>query len=372
METASSLSRRTSGPREHLVGGLGLGLGLGEGSGSPRGSAAAGGDEHKSGTVKVRLVRSSSEQSLIQSSQSRAALRMALSVGALVLTAHAVSVLYGVAAGESGAYRLDQRPEREQLLVVWSAGWLTAASTGLGALPFLFMSKPGPQAVGCCNAIAAGMMSAASIGLIVEGCLGVSAPGAVLLAPVRVLVGLYLGVGLVKLTERVFGTQDKGPEDMLESDGGVNPRRAFVIMAVMTLHSFSEGIGIGVSFHSQALGAFVTATLAVHNVPEGLAIAIVLMPRGFSRLSTTLWCVFSSLPQPIMAVPAYFFVQHFLFLLPIGLGLAAGAMGVVVFDELLPEALEALPPAKAYAIAAASMLLMASAQFLLRSHDGLA
>jgi zinc transporter ZupT len=268
--------------------------------------------------------------------------------------------------------RLEQRPEREQVLVVWSAGWLTAVSTGLGALPLLFMSKPGPQAVGCCNAIAAGMMTAASIGLVLEGCLGASAPGALLLAPVRVLLGLYLGVGLVKLTERVFGTQDKGPEEMIASDGVVNPRRAFIIMAVMTLHSFSEGIGIGVSFHSQALGAFVTATLAVHNVPEGLAIAIVLMPRGFSRLSTTLWCVFSSLPQPLMAVPAFLFVQHFLFLLPIGLGLAAGAMAVVVIDELLPEALEALAPTKAYAIAAASALLMASAQFLMRSQDGLA
>jgi zinc transporter ZupT len=63
-------------------------------------------------------------------------------------------------------------------------------------------------------------------------------------------------------------------------------------------------------------------------------------PRGASLTACIGWSIFSSLPQPITAVPAFIFVDHFGAVLPYGLGFAAGAMVFMVLVELLPEAYE--------------------------------
>ena len=47
-----------------------------------------------------------------------------------------------------------------------------------------------------------------------------------------------------------------------------------------------------------------------------------------------------------MAIPAFLFVETFREYLPLGLGLAAGAMIWMVFAELIPEALQKCPPHK--------------------------
>ena len=103
---------------------------------------------------------------------------------------------------------------------------------------------------------------------------------------------------------------------------------------------------MGVAFGAgEALGVVIAIAIAVHNIPEGLAISLVLVPRGTSVSRAAGWSVFSSLPQPLMAVPAYLFVETFEPFLPVGLGFAAGAMLWLVARELLPEAFREAQPA---------------------------
>jgi zinc transporter, ZIP family len=231
---------------------------------------------------------------------------------------------------------------------VFLAALVTALATGLGALPFLFVHRPRRSWLGFANALASGFMIGASAGLAYEG----ARHGAG-----RMVGGALAGAVFIALTSRLLG-HDR--ELHLGALKGADARRALLIVGVMTVHSFTEGVGVGVAFGSdQAFGILIAVAIAVHNIPEGLAISLVLVPRGTSVPKAAGWSVFSSLPQPLMAVPAYLFVETFGPFLPVGLGFAAGAMLWLVARQLLPEALREARPATVAAtvvLSAASMI----------------
>lgn len=232
---------------------------------------------------------------------------------------------------------------------------LTAAATGLGALPFVFVPRMSRRWLGLSNAIAAGLMAAASGWLLWEGSL-YSLP--------RVLAGA--GAGLLAIRASQTWLQDH-PGSRIGTLRGADAVQGLLVVGVMTLHSFTEGVGVGVSFGGgETLGLFITTAIAVHNIPEGLAISLVLVPRGEPVWRAAGWSVFSSLPQPLLAVPAYLFVEAFEPFLPVGLGFAAGAMLWMVARELIPDALEDAERGEVtggFVLAAAGMLLF---QLLLR------
>jgi zinc transporter ZupT len=149
------------------------------------------------------------------------------------------------------------------------------------------------------------------------------------------IIGANLGVLFILATQRILDRYNV----QFGSIGPARSRRTMLMIVVMTVHSFSEGVAVGTSFGGgMSLAVLITAAIAVHNIPEGLAISAVLRPQGFSVAKCAGWSVFSSLPQPLMAVPAYLLVDMFTSVLPYGIGFAAGAMVLMVFLELLPEA----------------------------------
>ncbi len=243
--------------------------------------------------------------------------------------------------------------ELHPVLVVFAYGTVTALATGLGALPFAFVRSVSPRAVAYSNAIAAGLMLGASFGLVAEG----SERGSL-----QTFVGTLLGVAFILATQRWLGEHDLEIGQLR----GAGARKMLLIVVVMTVHSFAEGVAIGSSFAGGlTLAALITTAIAVHNVPEGLAISAVLRPQGASIASCAAWSVFSSLPQPLMAVPAFLFVDAFEPALPYGVGFAAGAMVFMVFVELLPEAFQHARRPAVGLLASGSLIAMILFQALL-------
>ena len=212
------------------------------------------------------------------------------------------------------------------VVLVFGYGLVTALATGLGALPFAFVRSLSPRVVAQANAVASGLMLGASFGLVAEG----TGFGAW-----ETLVGGLVGVGFILVTARVLRRYEIGFGHVR----GIGARRMLLLMIVMTVHSFAEGVAVGVSFGGgMTLALVIVIAIAVHNVPEGLAISAVLRPQGMSVAQCVWWSIVSSLPQPLMAVPAFLLVDAFRRVLPYGIGFAAGAMVFMVFEELLPEA----------------------------------
>ncbi|QLD90144.1 ZIP family metal transporter [Natronomonas salina] len=229
------------------------------------------------------------------------------------------------------------------LALVFVAGLVTALATGLGALPFFFFDDIGDRWNVVLWGLASGIMLSASLfGLVEEGL----AEG----TPLEILAGMAVGVALVVVAHRVISNAEVDPREYEEADF----RKLLLVLGVLTVHSFPEGVAVGVSFADlnlgtgatvlgftvPALAVFMTVAISIHNVPEGTAIAIPLRAMDVSEWKMVWWAVFSSLPQPVGAVVAFAFVRLAREFLPFGFGFAAGAMIYLVLTEFVPEALE--------------------------------
>jgi len=240
------------------------------------------------------------------------------------------------------------------LTQVFAAGLLPVLFTGLGVLPFIFIRDMNHRFMGLANAMAAGLMLGASLGLLLEGGKHNSN---------FALLGLMMGVGLVGYVHRKLNRYDNLTfQDVAAGDAA----KMLLILSVMTAHSFAEGIGVGMSYGGGSrFGAMIALAIAVHKFPEGLAISLVLVPRGTPVWKAALWCMFTSLPLPLMSTLAFGAVLLFAPLLPLGLGLAAGGMTTMVFVELLPEALTSIPRRMAYVAMFMAVLAMIFFQFFI-------
>jgi len=238
----------------------------------------------------------------------------------------------------------------ENLLIVFVAGLITDLATGLGVLPFFFVKEFSKKHLIILWGLASGiMLSASFLGLIPEGLNAAEEFPLLGSQYLAVGLGILTGILLVVVARRLIDEVELDPGTFEEADF----KKMVLILGVLTVHSFPEGIAIGVAFAELGLGSggllglgipaiAVTMTIAIsiHNIPEGVAISIPFKANGVSNWKTVGAAVFSSVPQPIGAVIAYYFVIQAQAILPVGYGFAAGAMIYLVLTEFVEEAFE--------------------------------
>ena len=225
------------------------------------------------------------------------------------------------------------------ILDAFTGGMVAALATALGTLPVLFSQRLSDRTQDTLFGFGAGVMLAAcAFSLIIPGLAAARSQG---LGPwgagSLVGVSILLGGAMLLAMERLVPHEHfiKG----VEGQTARKLRRTWLFVFAIALHNLPEGLAIGVGFAgNDTLRASALATgIAIQDVPEGLVVAVALLSAGYRRAFAVALGMASGLVEPIGAVFGAAIVGYSAALLPWGLGFAAGAMLFVISHEIIPE-----------------------------------
>lgn len=217
-------------------------------------------------------------------------------------------------------------------------GLVAAAATALGALAGVVGRDLPARAKDAMLGFGGGVMLAAvSFSLVIPG---IAAARAAQAGPW--MAGLTVGGALVAGAAFVMWLNAIVPhEHFVKGVEGMSPervRRAWLFVFAICLHNLPEGFAIGVGYAGgESGGQALTTGIAIQDIPEGLVVTLSLIAAGYRRRHAVLAGVGSGIPEPLGALAAAGLVTSLPYLLPVGLGFAAGAMLFVISHELIPE-----------------------------------
>ena len=219
------------------------------------------------------------------------------------------------------------------------ASLLAGLGTSLGAAAIYLFRRPSERTIDGLVSGAAGIMLAASFFSLLEPAVEYAERQVdhAALGVLLVIAGVFIGaLGLFYIHRHVphehFLLGKEGPENRRLS------RLALFVIAI-TLHNFPEGMAVGVGFAGEdvANGISLGIGIGLQNIPEGLAVAISLLAIGY-RQSTAFWVgSLTGLVEPVGGVIGAAAIWLAEPLMPIILGIAAGAMLFIISDEIIPE-----------------------------------
>ena len=189
---------------------------------------------------------------------------------------------------------------------------------------------------------ASGVMVAASFWSLLQPALEQAGEGIAHTWPV--LAGFAGGMAFLLLLDTIIPHQHID-EETAEGPRSRLPRSIKMILAV-ALHNIPEGMAVGVVFGGvmsgdtslTLAGALALSTgMALQNIPEGAIISVPLHSEGKSRARAFALGALSGLVEPIAAVITMLFLKESGGAMPVLLAFAAGAMLYVVVEELIPS-----------------------------------
>lgn len=158
-------------------------------------------------------------------------------------------------------------------------------------------------------------------------------PEALSLAEVGVaILGILLGVACMIICDNKI-------EKKYKTDNSTSLLKTGLIIGLgLAIHNLPEGLAIGSGFNSsEKLGYALAIAIAIHDIPEGVSIALPLKKGGLSRTKAIIFTMISGLTTGIGALIGGIVGRISEISISIALAFAAGAMLYIVSGELIPE-----------------------------------
>ena len=221
-------------------------------------------------------------------------------------------------------------------------GGTAAAATALGTLPILLSQNFSKRTSDCFLGFGAGvMLGATAFSLVIPALAASKAAGAGNWnASLTVGAGIMAGAALLLMMGRFINTE--GILDSEDARMSHSMRRAWLFVWAVALHNLPEGLAIGVAYGGIDMGkANSLATgISIQDVPEGLVVALALRTVGYGRVLSAGLGMLSGVIEPIAAAAGVGLIGVSAGLLPFALSAAAGAMLFVIVNDVVPESQE--------------------------------
>jgi len=228
------------------------------------------------------------------------------------------------------------------VLSAFIGGSVAAIATALGTLPVLFSQRLSDRVQDTLFGFGAGVMLAASaFSLVIPGIDAAKAAGTfgggAWAAGGIVGSAILLGALALLMMDRLLPHEHfiKGRE----GHAARTLRRTWLFVIAIALHNLPEGLAIGVGYagNEGMRGNALAMGIAIQDVPEGLVVAVALLAAGYKRSFAVALGAASGLVEPVGAVIGAAVFGYSAAMLPWGLGFAAGAMLFVISHEIIPE-----------------------------------
>ncbi|MBC62010.1 MAG: ZIP family metal transporter [Zetaproteobacteria bacterium] len=214
-------------------------------------------------------------------------------------------------------------------------------ATTLGCIPLLFFDKISKKIYDATVGFASGVMLVASFFSLIKPGLneGLGIFDSKPMSFFVVICGLISSCFVIKYLSEYLERKNLHNYTNLANDSKLDSQKLILLIIAICIHNFPEGLAVGVGFAAEDMNNALSLAIGIglQNIPEGTTIAMSCLALGMDKKKSCFIAFLSGCIEPVASILGLLLVNTSKYILPFGLGFAAGAMLYVICHEMLPE-----------------------------------